>query len=290
VQRSLAARAWGRLGSPARRLARRARRARRRLDKRLKRSALLRDSALAHPLERVRLPLGLYFDDTERILHALQRDCPDPFFVQVGACEGAIGDPLGYFMRVAGWRGILVEPVPYLAERIRANCGDLPGVVLENAAIAPEEGERVFHYLERGEGDLRSEIYKTLGSFRRENLERHARFIANFEERVISRPVRCLPLDTLLRKHGVERLDLLFCDAEGYDHEVLKTLDLKCTPPRLVVWEHQHLEVGDAAACRRRFEEAGYRVCILAKDSAALRGDAGTGALGAVFDRLGAPR
>jgi FkbM family methyltransferase len=291
VQRSLVKRAWGRLGAPARRLGRRARRARRRLDKRLKRSVLLRDSALAHPLARVRYPLGVYFDDTERLLHALQRDCRDPFFVQVGACEGAIGDPLGYFMRVARWRGILVEPVPYLAERIRANCGDLPNVTLEHAAIAPEEGERVFHYLEpseRGESDLRPEIYKTLGSFRRENLERHAHYIARFEERVVSRPVRCLPLDALCRKHGVTRLDLLFCDAEGYDHEVLKTLDLARTPPRLVVWEHQHLSAEDDAACRRRLEQAGYRLCRLAKDSAALRGDAQDGALGAAFARLGA--
>ncbi len=286
MHRSLAQRVWGRVRAPARRLARRARRARRRFDKRLKRSTLLRDSALAHPLARLRYPLGVYFDDTERLLHALQRDCPHTFFVQVGACEGAIGDPLGYFMRVARWRGILVEPVPYLAERIRANCGDLPGIALEHAAIAPEEGERVFHYLEAGEGDRRPEIYKTLGSFQRDNLERHAHYIADFEERVTSKPVRCLPLDALCRKHEVDRLDLLFCDAEGYDHEVLRTLDLAHTPPRLVVWEHQHLSDEDASSCRERFEGAGYRVCVLAKDSAALRGDAGGGALGAAFDRL----
>lgn len=286
MQRTLAQRAWGRVQAPARRLARRARRARRRFDKRLKRSVLLRDSALAHPLARLRYPLGAYFDDMERLLHALQRDCPRVFFVQVGACEGAIGDPLGYFMRVGRWRGILVEPVPYLAERIRANCGDLSGVTLEHAAIAPEEGERVFHYLEPGEGDLRPEIHKTLGSFRRENLEQHAHYIANFEKRVVSKPVRCLPLDALCRKHAVKHLDLLFCDAEGYDHEVLRTLDLARTPPRLVVWEHQHLAAADAASCRQRFEDAGYRVCVLAKDSAALRGDADHGALAAAFDRL----
>jgi len=288
VQRSLAQRVSRRVGASARRLARRARRARRRFDKRLKRSALLRDSALAHPLARLRYPLRFYFDDIERLLHALQRDCPDVFFIQVGACEGAIGDPLGYFMRVGRWRGILVEPVPYLAERIRANCGDLPGVALEEAAIATQEGERAFHYLKPGEGDLRPEIYKTLGSFGRENLEKHAHYIADLEQRIVSQPVRCLPLDALCSKHAVERIDLLFCDAEGYDHEVLRTLDLSRTPPRLVVWEHQHLPEADARACRKRFEEAGYRVCVLAHDSAALRGDADHGALAAAFDRLSA--
>lgn len=286
MQRSLVERVRGRVDAVRRRATRRARRSRRRFAKRLKRSALLRDSALAHPLARLRYPLGFYFDDLECLLHALQRDCPRAFFVQVGACEGAIGDPLGYFMRVAGWRGILVEPVPYLAERIRANCSDLPGVVLEEAAIAPEEGERVFHYVAPGSGDVRPEIYKTLGSFRRENLERHARYLADFEERVISKPVRCLPLDALCRKHGIERLDLLFCDAEGYDDVVLRTLDLARTPPRLLVWEHQHLSPEDAAACRQRLADAGYRICVLAKDSAALRGDAAGGALGAAFARL----
>jgi hypothetical protein len=54
----------------------------------------------------------LYFDDVERVLHALARDTRDVTLVQVGACEASVGDPLGWFLRARGWKGVLVEPVP----------------------------------------------------------------------------------------------------------------------------------------------------------------------------------
>ncbi len=263
-----------RLGHERRRAGRASARLGRRIRKRLARSWWLRESFLAVPLTGLRLRLGLYFDEIERVLHALSRDSGDVVLVQVGACEASVGDPLGWFLRAGGWRGVLVEPVPYLFERVRRNAGHLPGVQLENAAIAPEEGERTFYYLEPHAGDLRPELYKTIGSFLRENLERHAEYIADFEERVIATPLPCLPLSALCRRHGIERLDLLFCDAEGYDYEVLKTLDWKRTPPRLVVWEHQHLSEEDAVGARRLLEEHGYDVHALAKDSVALRRDA----------------
>jgi hypothetical protein len=155
---------------------------------------------------------------------------------------------------------------------MRRNAGGLPGIILENVAIAREEGERTFHYLEPGPGDARPELYKTIGSFQRENLERHAQYIAHFDERVVSKPLPCLPLEALCRRHGLEHLDLLFCDAEGYDFEVLQTLDWERTPPRLVVWEHQHLSAEDARACCLMLEERGYDVKRLSKDSVAARG------------------
>jgi FkbM family methyltransferase len=276
-----------RLGHHARRGQRALRTRSQRWRKRLARSWWLRDSPLAVPLTGTRFALGLYFDDLEKVLHALSRDRRDVFVIQVGACEAAVGDPLGWFLRARSWRGVLVEPVPYLFERMQHNCTDLPGVRLENSAIAAEAGEATFYYIEPGEGDRRPEIYKTLGSFRRENLERHAHFIARFEERVIARSLPCLPLDALCRKHAVERLDLLICDAEGYDFEVLKTLDFERTPPRLVVWEHQHLSPEDAQACRRYLQERGYAVRGLSKDSVALHRERDGGELGSAFRSLG---
>ena len=104
---------------------------------------------------------------------------------------------------------------------------------------------------------------------------------------MIARRLPCLPLDALCRKHAVERLDLLICDAEGYDFEVLKTLDFERTPPRLVIWEHQHLSPEDAQACRRYLQERGYAVRELSKDSVALHRERDGGELGSAFRCLG---
>jgi FkbM family methyltransferase len=274
VPASLTSRVLSRLGHYRRRASRAAARWRRRTRKRLARSWWLRESFLATRITGLRFRSGLYFDDLERVLHALERDSDAVTLIQVGACEASVGDPLGWFLRAAGWRGVLVEPVPYLFERVRRNAGGLPGVKLENSAIAAEVGERTFYFLEPCADDPRPDLHKTIGSFLRENLERHAEYIADFEERVIEKPLPCLPLSAVCTKHDVDRLDLLFCDAEGYDYEVLKTLDWERTPPRLVVWEHQHLSESDAGAARRLLEAHGYDVHALSKDSVALRSDA----------------
>jgi FkbM family methyltransferase len=279
-------RAAARIGHTRRRAVRTASRLRQRVHRRLSHSWWVRQSPLAMPLTGLRFSAGLYFDGVERMLHALARDPGEVTLVQVGACEASLGDPLGWFLRARGWKGVLVEPVPYLFERVRRNAGGLPGVILENVAIAREEGERTFHYLEPGPGDARPDLYKGIGSFQREILERHAKYIARFEERVVSKPLPCLPLDTLCRRHGLEHLDLLFCDAEGHDFEVLKTLDWGRTPPRLAVWEHKHLSAEDARACRRMLEKRGYDVKPLSKDIVALRRDGTSPALGAAFERL----
>jgi len=54
-------------------------------------------------------------------------------------------------------------------------------------------------------------------------------------ERVVR--VRCAPLAMLLREHDIGPIDLLTIDAEGYDFEVLQTLDWSVSRPRVVLTE-----------------------------------------------------
>src|SRR5688500_13005578 len=43
---------------------------------------------------------------------------PDAFFVQIGANDATHNDPLNRAIRRADWRGLLVEPVPYVFARL----------------------------------------------------------------------------------------------------------------------------------------------------------------------------
>jgi FkbM family methyltransferase len=49
--------------------------------------------------------------------------------------------------------------------------------------------------------------------------------------------VRCAPLASVLREHAISAIDLLTIDAEGYDFEVLQTLDWQATRPQVVLTE-----------------------------------------------------
>ena len=75
-----------------------------------------------------------------------------------------------------------------------------------------------------------------------------------------SRDIHCLTLRDLLAKHGVARVDIYVIDAEGFDYEIVKQIDLKNNPPFLIIFEMIHLSKADKAACFKLLEDAGYRL------------------------------
>src|SRR5262245_59004648 len=63
-------------------------------------------------------------------------DFCDGIFVEAGANDGLRQSNTLYFEKYRGWTGLLVEPVPELAERCRRN---RPGCVVENCALVAED-------------------------------------------------------------------------------------------------------------------------------------------------------
>lgn len=193
-----------------------------------------------------------------RVLGALADLEPAAFFVEVGAGDGVAGDHLRPFVVSGSWRGVMVEPVPYVFERLRRNYEGMERIALENAAIAERDGSvPIYHFAEADDEDSVPGYYHLLGSRSREFLLRHAD-IADAERRIRRLDSPAMTLETLLKKHAVERLDVLVVDTEGSDHEVVRQLDLDALRPRVVAYEDFHLSADDARACRGLLERAGY--------------------------------
>ncbi len=77
-------------------------------------------------------------------------DIPDAFVVQVGANDGAQGDPIhALFERHPGWSGLLIEPVPFVFERLRANYHNDSRFIYARVAIADEQGSFPFYSFRR---------------------------------------------------------------------------------------------------------------------------------------------
>ena len=89
-----------------------------------------------------------------------------------------------------------------------------------------------------------------------ENFEQLQQFY--LEHRVVEK-VKYLTLDQLLAKHQIRQLDLLQIDAEGYDFEILKTLDFNKVKPRFINYERVLLQ-DQEPACREMLEKHGYRL------------------------------
>ena len=196
-----------------------------------------------------------------RLLRAFADAHPDAFFIEIGANDGSAHDHLRPFIRGGRWRGIMVEPVPYVFARLQANYGDLDRLALANVAISDADGRMPFWHLE--EADDRAQLpdwYDELGSFSRDVILGHGDQIPDIEQRLRRTEVPTMTFDTLCQTHGVETVDLVLVDTEGHDWEIVRRIDLERYSPRLIVYEHYHLADSDRAAARDHLAAHGYEI------------------------------
>jgi FkbM family methyltransferase len=213
-----------------------------------------------------------------RLLRAFADAHPDAVFVEIGANDGLQHDHLRPFIGSHRWRGVMVEPVPYIFERLRRNYAGVERVALENAAIGDRDGTLPFFFLVDAPEDerrLMPDWYDGIGSFSRASVAGHVVHIPDIEERIVRQDVPTLTFDSLCRRHGLEHVDLLVVDTEGYDWEIIRRVDLGAWRPELIVYEHFHLSPGDRAACAEHLRAHGYRTLEEGFDTMCLRDGAG---------------
>ena len=208
-----------------------------------------------------------------QILRAFADAYPRAVFVEIGANDGVRTDYLRPFIVSCDWRGVMVEPVPWLCGQLRDNYRGQEGVAFENAAISETDGQVPFYYVPpakgRGQGD--GTIWSdAIGSLSRAEVEESiavGRAVAvNFlgveiphdETRIETIEVASLTFESLCRKHGIEALDLVLIDAEGYDYEIVKRIDFGRHRPRLLIYESTHLSGDERDKCQAYVQALGY--------------------------------
>jgi FkbM family methyltransferase len=196
-----------------------------------------------------------------KLIRAFADTHDEAFFVEIGSNDGVQHDFLRPFILERKWRGIMVEPVPYVFARLRDNYGSLGRVELENAAIADHDGTLPFFHLREAGAEERGGLpgwYDGIGSFDRDVVASHADHIPDIEDRIVRSEVPALTFESLCRKHDVSELDLVLVDTEGYDFEIVRSIDLAARHPRVLVYEHFHLTAEDRERCAQHVRERGY--------------------------------
>jgi FkbM family methyltransferase len=120
-----------------------------------------------------------------------------------------------------GWRGLNIDATPgsmRLFRRIRPR-----DVNLEVGVAATDELRELYMFNEPA--------LNTFDAVRARALVKPPYVI----EQVVK--VRCAPLAQILREQAIGEIDLLTIDAEGFDFEVLQTVDWKLSRPRVVLTE-----------------------------------------------------
>lgn len=197
---------------------------------------------------------------------------PSATFVKIGANDGITNDPCSDLL-LAGtnWKGVLVEPVPFCCERLRKNFCDRSRFVIEQVAVGATAGERPFYYVDQSAiNSIPSlpEWYDQLGSFSRGHILKH--FGSKIEPFIVEAKVEILTLSDIFGRNNIGEIHLIHIDTEGYDFEILKTLDFTKYRPLIIHIEHKHLSGVDKKEMVRLLRRNGYSIRNCGEDYYAL--------------------
>jgi FkbM family methyltransferase len=151
-----------------------------------------------------------YYEDY--ILAYVFKDDKKGYYIDVGANDPNIDNVTRYFYE-KGWRGINIEPIVDKFNKI-VQCR--PGDSNYNCGISNKEGKMTF-YQESDSGS------QGLSTFDKEDAEKFKRERGiNFKE--ISVPVTTL--DKILAKVSPPEITFITIDVEGFEKQVLQSIDL----------------------------------------------------------------
>lgn len=162
----------------------------------------------------------------DKSLHYLGKNQKEVFVMNVGAMDGVLFDEMIGYTNMYNYKGLYVEPIPYLFERLKNN---IKNGIFENSAISDYDGEIEMMTIKREAIDNglvhncfygMSAVYPPkngLGSeFDKPTVEKYGELVT----------VNCITWNTLLQKHNVQKIDVIKIDAEGHDYKIFKQIDL----------------------------------------------------------------
>jgi FkbM family methyltransferase len=210
------------------------------------------------------LRMGLDYVLAERVAHTR-----DFFFVQIGAFDGRRYDPLFAWVQAHRWRGVLVEPQPRFFSELVESYKGVDGLQFRRIAVGVRNEIRPFYTVADGSGVPRDA--GMIASLDRKTLLSHRRFVSDLDSHLRSEDIECVALNDLLAEVEADHIDLLQIDVEGYDHELVRVLDIERFAPSIVRFEHLHLTRNQYEASIDRLIAYGYKVCIEETDTLAYR-------------------
>ncbi|HPO90823.1 MAG TPA: FkbM family methyltransferase [Victivallales bacterium] len=160
--------------------------------------------------------------------------------IQIGANDGITFDPVHNFIiqNQEKVKAILVEPIEYSYNKLRENYKEYSNVITENIAIHKEKKEMTMYLVNP---EKLAKIPKWAGGTASFNLEHH-KLSKIPSEFIIEKKVSCITLNELLKKHDIQQLDILQIDTEGYDYDIIKSINFNVIKPSIIRFEHGYMD------------------------------------------------
>lgn len=192
-------------------------------------------------------------------------------FIQVGANDGYTNDPVYKYVRLYGWKGILVEPQKEVFEKgLKETYKEFDNLSLINAAIDSECGTKKLFKI----GFSDSKWATGLSSFNKEMVKKQYKrgyveecaleageaLPDSKDDYICAEEIQTLTFEKLIEQHDLSDINGLFIDAEGYDYDLIKMFDFSSYKPGLVMFEHQHMTRSEEWELIDHFRELDYSI------------------------------
>lgn len=189
-------------------------------------------------------------------------------FVQIGAHDGKSQDYIYPFIKKYNWGGYRIEPMPQLFHALSSRHAKDKNIKCLNVAISDQDGEAEIYYVMDSEDNPL--FANHLNSFSKEVILKHKEKIPNLIDKIDSILIDTLTWNTFIASEGLNQVDAIFIDTEGYDYEILKQIDLVQLQIDFVVFEHKHLEKEDLMSCLKGFHDMCYHIIVDEQDTMAV--------------------
>ena len=172
----------------------------------------------------------------EVLLYGYLQNKKKIFFIQIGANDGVSTDPIYNFVTLNSKKvkGVALEPMPDVFETLKNNYKRYPNVKLCNLAIHNSKSQMDLYKVNPKYSKDLPKWTKGIASFNK----RHHELSGIDSKFIISEKVKCISFDGLLNKYSINQVDLLQIDTEGYDSEIIFSIDFSKIKPSIIHFEH----------------------------------------------------
>lgn len=183
-------------------------------------------------------------------------------FVQIGANDGVMADPLHDFIDRYAWKGILIEPQRREFQKLKRTYRKNRLLKFENAAIAYRRGFMNLYKLQDDYIRSREETGATfqeltgIASLSRKHSELGQEWVDKHS--IVAEKVATITFSDLLEKYRIAEMDVLQIDTEGYDGKILRQINFKAVSPKVIHFEHKFLSETEKEQCDQLLRSAGY--------------------------------
>ena len=185
-------------------------------------------------------------------------------FVQVGAHDGVMHDPLRKFILNNNWQGIFIEPQRDMLEKCKKNYQNIDKLQFVNIAVHPNES-LITLYKVKNPKDYSHTGWASINSDRFNN--------TIYKDSILEEQISAKHLMKVIQENNFTSVDLLQIDTEGFDLEVIKMFDFNTLKPALIQYEHIHLSIDDKLETQNIISSFGYYLIEKKNDTIAIRKD-----------------